>query len=78
MRDPDAFHFLWVEDFPLFLPKEEAGHEGELESSHHPFTAPIDEHKELVYTDPSKVSKPTELCINSNIQSLLHLYENKM
>ncbi|XP_072016673.1 aspartate--tRNA ligase, mitochondrial-like [Amphiura filiformis] len=54
VRDHGSFHFLWVEDFPLFLPKED-GQDGELESSHHPFTAPVDEHKELIMTQPSQV-----------------------
>ncbi|KAJ3594899.1 hypothetical protein NHX12_004204 [Muraenolepis orangiensis] len=36
LRDPAEFHFLWVVDFPLFLPKEEDP--GALESAHHPFT----------------------------------------
>lgn len=33
----DRFHFLWVVDFPLFLRNDETG---ELETAHHPFTAP--------------------------------------
>jgi aspartyl-tRNA synthetase len=28
LRDPVADHFLWVQDFPLFLPREDG--EGEL------------------------------------------------
>ncbi|KAM3865641.1 aspartate--tRNA ligase, mitochondrial [Diretmus argenteus] len=52
-RDPSAFHFLWVVDFPLFLPKEA---EPELlESAHHPFTAPLPEDAHLLYTEPQKV-----------------------
>lgn len=53
MRDPAAFHFLWVVDFPLFLPKEDEPEE--LESAHHPFTAPLPEDTQLLYTDPHKV-----------------------
>ncbi|TNN51365.1 Aspartate--tRNA ligase, mitochondrial [Liparis tanakae] len=53
VRDPSAFHFLWVRDFPLFLPKEEAP--GQLESAHHPFTAPLPEDALLLHTDPQKV-----------------------
>ena len=34
-RDPADFRFLWVIDFPLF-----AYEDGQLGSSHHPFTAP--------------------------------------
>ena len=33
----DALNFLWVVDFPLFTPNEETG---QLETTHHPFTAP--------------------------------------
>ncbi|XP_028282989.1 aspartate--tRNA ligase, mitochondrial [Parambassis ranga] len=53
VRDPAAFHFLWVVDFPLFLPKEDEPEE--LESAHHPFTAPLPEDTQLLYTDPHKV-----------------------
>uniref|UniRef100_A0A3Q0QVG1 Aspartyl-tRNA synthetase 2, mitochondrial n=1 Tax=Amphilophus citrinellus TaxID=61819 RepID=A0A3Q0QVG1_AMPCI len=51
VRDPSAFHFLWVVDFPLFLPKDDPK---ELESAHHPFTAPVPEDTQLLYTDPHK------------------------
>lgn len=39
------FQFLWVTDFPLFLPKDESEKDpnGPLESAHHPFTAPVPE-----------------------------------
>ncbi|XP_053294655.1 aspartate--tRNA ligase, mitochondrial [Pleuronectes platessa] len=53
LRDLSAFHFLWVVDFPLFLPKEDEP--DKLESAHHPFTAPLPEHVELLYTEPHKV-----------------------
>ncbi|XP_067384791.1 aspartate--tRNA ligase, mitochondrial isoform X2 [Channa argus] len=53
LRDPAAFHFLWVVDFPLFLPKEDKPEQ--LESAHHPFTAPLPEDTQLLYTDPHKV-----------------------
>ncbi|XP_028329428.1 aspartate--tRNA ligase, mitochondrial isoform X1 [Gouania willdenowi] len=55
LRDPSAFHFLWVVDFPLFLPKEEKP--DELESAHHPFTAPLVEDTHLLYTQPDKISQ---------------------
>lgn len=54
LRDPAAFHFLWVVDFPLFLPKEE--NPTELESAHHPFTAPHPSDVSLLYSDPRKVT----------------------
>nr|XP_056701665.1 aspartate--tRNA ligase, mitochondrial [Euleptes europaea] len=53
LRDPSAFHFLWVVDFPLFLLKEE--NPNELESAHHPFTAPFPSDEHLLYTEPAKV-----------------------
>ncbi|XP_077392933.1 aspartate--tRNA ligase, mitochondrial [Festucalex cinctus] len=53
VRDPLAFHFLWVVDFPLFLPKEDEPER--LESAHHPFTAPVPEDTQLLYTEPEKV-----------------------
>ncbi|XP_061587053.1 aspartate--tRNA ligase, mitochondrial [Cololabis saira] len=53
VRDPSAFHFLWIVDFPLFLPKE--GEPAELESAHHPFTAALPEDTHLLYTEPHKV-----------------------
>nr|XP_061795422.1 aspartate--tRNA ligase, mitochondrial-like [Nerophis lumbriciformis] len=53
VRDSSAFHFLWVVDFPLFLPKENEPEQ--LESAHHPFTAPVPEDTQLLYTAPEKV-----------------------
>ncbi|XP_077471668.1 aspartate--tRNA ligase, mitochondrial [Stigmatopora argus] len=53
VRDSSAFHFLWVVDFPLFLPKEDKPEQ--LESAHHPFTAPVPEDAHLLHTEPEKV-----------------------
>ncbi|KAM9186833.1 aspartate--tRNA ligase, mitochondrial [Mergus octosetaceus] len=65
LRDPTAFHFLWVVDFPLFLPKEE--NPDELESAHHPFTAPHPADTNLLYSDPTKVrSQHYDLVLNGN------------
>nr|XP_006003177.1 PREDICTED: aspartate--tRNA ligase, mitochondrial isoform X2 [Latimeria chalumnae] len=65
LRDPAAFHFLWVIDFPLFLLKEDDP--GELESAHHPFTAPKPEDAALLYTEPKKVrSQHYDLVLNGN------------
>ncbi|NXP08408.1 SYDM protein, partial [Thinocorus orbignyianus] len=65
LRDPSAFHFLWVVDFPLFLPKEE--NPAELESAHHPFTAPHPSDTDLLYSDPTKVrSQHYDLVLNGN------------
>lgn len=52
VRGEKKMNFLWVEDFPLFLPRED-GLPG-LESTHHPFTAPMDGDTELVYTHPDQ------------------------
>ncbi|XP_018113957.1 aspartate--tRNA ligase, mitochondrial [Xenopus laevis] len=65
LRDPAAYHFLWVVDFPLFLPKED--NELELESAHHPFTAPHPEDTALLHTDPAKVrSQHYDLVLNGS------------
>lgn len=53
LRDPALFSFLWVVDFPLFLPKED--NPRELESAHHPFTTPHPSDIHLLYTEPEKV-----------------------
>uniref|UniRef100_A0AAV2JRB1 Aminoacyl-transfer RNA synthetases class-II family profile domain-containing protein n=1 Tax=Knipowitschia caucasica TaxID=637954 RepID=A0AAV2JRB1_KNICA len=53
LRDPSVFHFLWVLDFPLFLPKDECPEE--LEAAHHPFTAPHPEDTDYMYTEPCRV-----------------------
>ncbi|XP_068879071.1 aspartate--tRNA ligase, mitochondrial isoform X2 [Aphelocoma coerulescens] len=65
LRDPTAFHFLWVVDFPLFFPK--AKNPTELESAHHPFTAPHPSDASLLYSDPTKVrSQHYDLVLNGN------------
>lgn len=47
-----GFNFIWIVDFPLFLPGEQPG---QLESAHHPFTAPLELDEHLLETDPLKV-----------------------
>ncbi|XP_071421669.1 aspartate--tRNA ligase, mitochondrial [Pithys albifrons albifrons] len=65
LRDPADFHFLWVVDFPLFLPKAE--NPAELESAHHPFTAPHPSDASLLSSDPVKVrSQHYDLVLNGN------------
>ncbi|CAK6439558.1 unnamed protein product, partial [Pipistrellus nathusii] len=65
LRDPALFSFLWVVDFPLFLPKEE--NPGELEAAHHPFTAPHPSDIHLLHTEPEKVrSQHYDLVLNGS------------
>lgn len=65
LRDPAVFSFLWVVDFPLFLAKEEQP--TELESAHHPFTAPHSSDMHLLYTEPEKVrGQHYDLVLNGN------------
>lgn len=65
LRDPAVFSFLWVVDFPLFLAKEESP--TELESAHHPFTAPNSSDIHLLYTEPEKVrGQHYDLVLNGN------------
>jgi aspartyl-tRNA synthetase len=46
LRKRRQWNFLWITDFPLFTPM--AGDPTKLESTHHPFTAPINEHLSLL------------------------------
>lgn len=50
--DPKSLKFLWVVDFPMFLPNEETG---QLEAAHHPFTRPRDEDIDLLEKRPDLV-----------------------
>ena len=49
----DQLEFLWVIDFPMFLPKEN-GQDG-LEAAHHPFTRPNDEDIHLLKIHPEQI-----------------------
>lgn len=58
----DDFACAWVVDWPLFHQDPETG---ALDSAHHPFTAPVDEHVPLLKTDPVRVrAKAYDLVIN--------------
>lgn len=62
LRDKNKISLCWVVDFPLFEWKEEGKR---LDSSHHPFTAPLDEDIKLLKAEPSKArSKAYDLVIN--------------
>jgi aspartyl-tRNA synthetase len=52
LRDPGAFAFAWVTDFPLFEIDEETGKPA---PAHHPFTAPAEGQWDLIDTDPLKM-----------------------
>ncbi|SDI85527.1 aspartate--tRNA ligase [Natribacillus halophilus] len=51
--DEDAFHFLWVTDFPLVEYDKDSGRYVPL---HHPFTRPIEEDVDKVETAPEDVT----------------------
>jgi aspartyl-tRNA synthetase len=58
----DKWDLLWVVDFPLLTWVEE---EKRWASTHHPFTAPLDEDLHMLDTDPGKVrDKAYDLVLN--------------
>ena len=60
-NDPDELAFCWVLNFPLF----ERDNEGNLTSSHHPFTSPSDEDLKLLDINPEKVrAKAYDIALN--------------
>jgi aspartyl-tRNA synthetase len=57
-----TWNFQWVTEFPLF---EWSATEKRWVSSHHPFTAPVDEDLEILETDPGHVrSQAYDLVLN--------------
>jgi aspartyl-tRNA synthetase len=50
LYDPDAMHFSWVVDFPMFARDTESGG---WASMHHPFTAPRPSDLDLLESDPA-------------------------
>ena len=50
LYDPNAMHFSWVVDFPMFAADAEAGG---WASMHHPFTAPRPSDVDLLESDPA-------------------------
>lgn len=52
LKDNKEFNFLWVTEFPLVSYDAEANR---YVAEHHPFTMPMSEDLEYLYTDPSKV-----------------------
>ncbi|XP_060086001.1 aspartate--tRNA ligase, mitochondrial-like [Ylistrum balloti] len=70
IRNPSDYNIFWVVDFPLFLPKEDEDGKlipGFVESAHHPFTAPVEDDLDLIYSNPTKVrSQHYDLVLNGN------------
>lgn len=63
--DPTEFKFLWVEEFPLFEPKEDDPNH--LESAHHPFTQPHPDDIEFLSENPLRVrGLHYDLVLNGN------------
>ena len=67
---PDAMNFSWVIEFPMFEfddEAESAGGKGRWQAMHHPFTAPLAEHLELLDSDPGKCrAQAYDLVINGS------------
>jgi aspartyl-tRNA synthetase len=64
LYDPQAMHFSWVVEFPMFAYDAE---EKCWAAMHHPFTAPLDEHIALLDSDPAKMrAKAYDLVINGS------------
>ncbi|MHC5066054.1 MAG: aspartate--tRNA ligase [Planctomycetota bacterium] len=62
LRTPGDFRFAWVTNFPLFLYNEE---HGRYDSSHHPFTAPVDWDLEDFSKDTDQIrSRAYDLVMN--------------
>ncbi len=60
--DQDKFNFLWVTEFPLLEWSEE---ENRFVAMHHPFTMPMDEDLEYLFTDPGRVrAKAYDIVLN--------------
>jgi aspartyl-tRNA synthetase len=60
----DAFHFVWITDFPL-LEYDEG--EGRFTAKHHPFTSPLEEDLPLLNISPEKVrAKAYDLVLNGS------------
>ena len=58
----DVYHFLWVTDWPLFEYSEE---EKRFYAAHHPFTAPLEEHKDLFETQPeAMIAQAYDIVLN--------------
>lgn len=64
LYDPQAMHCSWIVEFPMFHYDAEEKCWGAM---HHPFTAPLPEHLELLKTDPGKCrAQAYDLVINGS------------
>ncbi len=64
LYDPQAMHFSWVVEFPMFAYDAE---ENGWAAMHHPFTAPLDDHIGLLQSDPAEMrAKAYDLVINGS------------
>lgn len=62
LYDPATMHFSWVVDFPMFAYDDE---EQAWAAMHHPFTAPRDQDREMLKTNPHECrAKAYDLIIN--------------
>lgn len=65
-RTDNSYHFLWIVDFPMFTRNDETD---ELETTHHPFTAPHPDDRHLLEErrDMEKIrSLSYDLVLNGN------------
>ncbi len=62
LYESDAMNFSWVVEFPMFERDEDADR---WQAMHHPFTAPLAEHLELLESDPGQCrAQAYDLVIN--------------
>ncbi len=62
--DNETYNFLWITDFPLVEYDTDRKRHSAV---HHPFTAPFEEHLDLLESDPGKVkSRAYDLVLNGN------------
>jgi len=64
LYNADDMNFSWIVEFPMF---EHDQAEGRWQAMHHPFTAPLAEHLDLLDTDPGKCrAQAYDLVINGS------------
>lgn len=62
LADPEEFHYLWIDEFPL-LEWDEEGHR--WDATHNPFSGFLEEDRHLLQTDPGSVrAKQYDLTLN--------------